>query len=191
VPVTAWTLIRQSVRVALQELIEAEATERIRAALYERTESRYLSEGSMAPLYPDSDNGTDRGDRPRRVATEDPLKARGAPPRQTIRDDRVLITRKLIAWAFMYSLDGLLADEGTEYWQSCFGLPVDPAELKQEIDLCQSAYAHMGRTALRRHSQSLADGRPPVHRHHERRAQGRLLPDSDDGRVGQHHHRRW
>jgi hypothetical protein len=31
--------------------------------------------------------------------------------------------RKLIAWAFMYSLDGLLADEGTEYWQFCFGLP--------------------------------------------------------------------
>jgi hypothetical protein len=26
--------------------------------------------------------------------------------------------RKLIAWAFMYSLDGLLADEGTESWQS-------------------------------------------------------------------------
>jgi hypothetical protein len=25
--------------------------------------------------------------------------------------------RKLMAWAFMYSLDGLLADEGTEYWQ--------------------------------------------------------------------------
>ncbi len=26
--------------------------------------------------------------------------------------------RKLIAWAFMYSLDGLLADEGTEYGSS-------------------------------------------------------------------------
>ncbi|WP_325696069.1 hypothetical protein [Pseudonocardia sp.] len=33
----------------------------------------------------------------------------------------------------MYSLDGLLADEGTEYWQFCFGLPVDPADLKQKI----------------------------------------------------------
>ena len=41
--------------------------------------------------------------------------------------------RKLIAWAFMYSLDGLLADEGTEYWQFCFGLPVDPAALEQKI----------------------------------------------------------
>jgi dihydrofolate reductase len=56
--------------------------------------------------------------------------------------------RKLIAWAFMYSLDGLLADEGTEYWQFCFGLRQDPAELKQKIDLYGSAYAHiMGRTA--------------------------------------------
>jgi dihydrofolate reductase len=55
--------------------------------------------------------------------------------------------RKLIAWAFMYSLDGLLADEGTEYWQFCFGLPVDPADTKQKVGLYQSAYAHiMGRT---------------------------------------------
>ena len=56
--------------------------------------------------------------------------------------------RKLIAWVFMYSLDGLLADEGTAYWQFCFGLPQDPAEQKQKIDLFESAYAHiMGRTA--------------------------------------------
>ena len=34
--------------------------------------------------------------------------------------------RKLIATVFNYSLDGLLADEGTEYWQFCFGLPDDP-----------------------------------------------------------------
>jgi dihydrofolate reductase len=55
--------------------------------------------------------------------------------------------RKLIAWVFMYSLDGLLADEGTEYWQFCFGLPVDPADTKQKIGVYQSAYAHiMGRT---------------------------------------------
>ncbi|GAA3861761.1 dihydrofolate reductase family protein [Leifsonia kafniensis] len=58
--------------------------------------------------------------------------------------------RKLIAWAFMYSLDGLLADEGTDYWKFCFGLPIDPAEQKQKIDLYESAYAHiMGRTAYR------------------------------------------
>jgi dihydrofolate reductase len=56
--------------------------------------------------------------------------------------------RKLIAWVFMYSLDGLLADEGTEYWEFCFGLSQDPADLKQKLDLYESAYAHiMGRTA--------------------------------------------
>jgi dihydrofolate reductase len=56
--------------------------------------------------------------------------------------------RKLIAWAFMDSLDGLLADEGTEYWQFCFGLPVDPAALKRKIGVYQSTYAHiMGRAA--------------------------------------------
>ena len=38
--------------------------------------------------------------------------------------------RKLIAWVFLYSLDCLLADEGTEYWQFCFGLPNDAADLR-------------------------------------------------------------
>lgn len=56
--------------------------------------------------------------------------------------------RKLIATVFNYSLDGLLADEGTEFYQFCFDLiddlPDDPAQL----DFLQSAYAHiMGRTA--------------------------------------------
>jgi dihydrofolate reductase len=57
--------------------------------------------------------------------------------------------RKLIATEFNYSLDGLLADEGTDFWKFCFSLlendePDDPAQL----DFLQSAYAHvMGRTA--------------------------------------------
>ena len=57
--------------------------------------------------------------------------------------------RKLIAAVFNYSLDGLLADEGTEFWDFCFSLPEnnepnDPAQL----DFLRSAYAHvMGRTA--------------------------------------------
>ncbi len=57
--------------------------------------------------------------------------------------------RKLIATVFNYSLDGLLADEGTEFWKFCFDLPEnrepdDPAQL----DFLHSAYAHvMGRTA--------------------------------------------
>lgn len=57
--------------------------------------------------------------------------------------------RKLIATVFNYSLDGFLADEGTEFFEFCFGLPEnrepdDPAHL----DFLQSAHAHlMGRTA--------------------------------------------
>ena len=56
--------------------------------------------------------------------------------------------RKLIAWVFLYSLDGLLADQGTEYWKFCFGLPPDPAETEQKIEVLKSADLHlMGRTA--------------------------------------------
>ncbi len=57
--------------------------------------------------------------------------------------------RKLIATVFNYSLDGLLADEGTEFWKFCFDMPEirqpdDPAHL----DFVQSAYAHvMGRVS--------------------------------------------
>lgn len=59
------------------------------------------------------------------------------------------MTRTLIATIFNYSLDGLLADEGTEYWDFCFGLPEnsqpdDPGHL----DFLRGAAAHvMGRTA--------------------------------------------
>ena len=102
--------------------------------------------------------------------------------------------RKLIATVFNYSLDGLLADEGTEFWTFCFDLPEnrepdDPAQL----DFLQSAYAHiMGRT-LREHRRGDDDNghRPPLRPDPERRAQGRLLADSEDSRLGQHHHRLW
>ena len=71
--------------------------------------------------------------------------------------------RKLIATVFNYSLDGLLADEGTDYWKFCFDLPEnnepdDPAQL----EFLQSAYAHiMGRSAY----ESIAGGmtRSPDH----------------------------
>jgi dihydrofolate reductase len=70
--------------------------------------------------------------------------------------------RKLVAWVFMYSLDGLLADEGTEYWEFCFGLPQDPAEQRQKIDLIGSASAHiMGRTAYEGMAQALPSGGHP------------------------------
>ena len=56
--------------------------------------------------------------------------------------------RKLIAWSSSDSLDGLLADEGTQYWQFCFGLPNEPDGDEQKLDVYQGAYAHlMGRTA--------------------------------------------
>src|SRR5436305_2285466 len=102
--------------------------------------------------------------------------------------------RKLIATVFNYSLDGLLADEGTDFWNFCFDLPEirepdDPAHL----DFLQSAYAHiMGRTAYEAISRSMtttATDHPRRHPH--RRAQGRLLPDAEDARVGHHHDRGW
>ena len=99
--------------------------------------------------------------------------------------------RKLIATVFNYSLDGLMADPDTEFWKFCFSLPEnnqpdDPAQL----DFLRNAYAHvMGRTAYEGISVAMTTNRPPVRRHPERRAQGRLLPDPEDGRLGQHHHR--
>ncbi|MEV6860444.1 dihydrofolate reductase family protein [Streptosporangium subroseum] len=59
--------------------------------------------------------------------------------------------RKLIALVFNYSLDGLLADEGTEFWKFCFDLldqQGGPDHDEQALDFLQSAHAHiMGRTA--------------------------------------------
>jgi dihydrofolate reductase len=57
--------------------------------------------------------------------------------------------RKLIATVFNYSLDGLLADEGTDFWEFCFSLPEnDKPEDPAQLDFLRSAYAHvMGRTA--------------------------------------------
>jgi dihydrofolate reductase len=57
--------------------------------------------------------------------------------------------RKLIATVFNYSLDGLLADEGTEFWTFCFDLPEnrEPDDAAQ-LDFLESADAHLfGRTA--------------------------------------------
>ena len=57
--------------------------------------------------------------------------------------------RKLIATVFNYSLDGLLADEGTEFWKFCFDLPENrEPDDPEQLDFLRSAYAHvMGRTA--------------------------------------------
>jgi len=65
--------------------------------------------------------------------------------------------RKLIATVFNYSVDGLLADEGTEFWKFCFSLPEnrEPDDAEQ-LDFLRSAYAHiMGRTAYEAISRSM------------------------------------
>ena len=51
--------------------------------------------------------------------------------------------RKLIATVFNYSLNGLLADEGTEYYKFCKGLPDDPADVEQGLDFLRSADVHI------------------------------------------------
>jgi hypothetical protein len=71
----------------------------------------------------------------------------------------VLIMRKLIATVFNYSLDGLLADAGTEFWKFCFDLPEirepdDPAHL----DFLQSAYAHEAQGKRQARQECLAAG---------------------------------
>ena len=57
--------------------------------------------------------------------------------------------RTVIATVFNYSLNGLLADEGTEFWDFCFDLPENREPNDQlQLEFLRSAYAHvMGRTA--------------------------------------------
>ena len=65
--------------------------------------------------------------------------------------------RKLIATVFNYSLDGLLADPGTDFWTFCFDLPEnsEPDDAAQ-LDFLESADAHVfGRTAYERISVSM------------------------------------
>ena len=59
------------------------------------------------------------------------------------------MVRQLIATVFNYSLDGLLADEGTDFWRFCFSLPEnDEPDDPAQLDFLRGAYAHlMGRTA--------------------------------------------
>jgi dihydrofolate reductase len=73
-------------------------------------------------------------------------------------DDGGLIMRKLIATVFNYSLDGLLADEGTAFWEFCFSLPEnrEPSDDPAPLEFLQSAHAHiMGRTAYEAIAESM------------------------------------
>ena len=65
--------------------------------------------------------------------------------------------RTLIATVFNYSLDGLLADQGTDFWDFCFSLPEnqDPSE-PANLDFIRNADAHvMGRTAYESISEAM------------------------------------
>jgi dihydrofolate reductase len=67
--------------------------------------------------------------------------------------------RRLIALVFHYSVNGLLADEGTEYYKFCFEL-LDQgggaSDDDESIDFLGGAYAHlMGRTAYEGMSRNL------------------------------------
>jgi len=70
--------------------------------------------------------------------------------------------RKLIATVFNYSLDGLLADEGTDFWDFCFSLPEnrepdDPGHL----EFLRNAYAHvMGRVAYEGTAEAMTTSMP-------------------------------
>ena len=56
--------------------------------------------------------------------------------------------RKLIARMFDYSLDGLIATEGTEFFQFCRDLPDDRAEDARGMEFYAGADLHiMGRAA--------------------------------------------
>lgn len=67
--------------------------------------------------------------------------------------------RKLVALVFNYSLNGLLADEGTEYFKFCFELLDENGGADQDeqtLDLLRGAHAHvMGRTAYEGMSRAL------------------------------------
>jgi dihydrofolate reductase len=54
--------------------------------------------------------------------------------------------RKLVARVFDYSLDGVIATEGTEFWQFCRDIPDDPAEDASGLEFYAGADMHiMGR----------------------------------------------
>jgi dihydrofolate reductase len=56
--------------------------------------------------------------------------------------------RKLVARVFDYSLDGLVATEGTEFYEYCRNLPDDPAEDAKGSEFYAGADMHiMGRAA--------------------------------------------
>ena len=71
--------------------------------------------------------------------------------------------RKIIATVFNYSLDGLLADEGTEFWRFCFSHPeISHPEDPAHLDFLRGAYAHvMGRASYEAIAAAMASSGHP------------------------------
>jgi dihydrofolate reductase len=73
--------------------------------------------------------------------------------------------QKLIATVFNYSLNGLLADEGTDFWRFCFGLLDEHGGADHDertLEFLRGASAHlMGRTAYEGMSGSLPGSEHP------------------------------
>ncbi|RRR98157.1 dihydrofolate reductase family protein [Glycomyces terrestris] len=72
--------------------------------------------------------------------------------------------RRLIATVFNYSLDGLLADEGTEFWKYCFSLPENSnPDAPSQLDFLRNAYAiALGRNSYESIAAAMtADARHP------------------------------
>lgn len=65
--------------------------------------------------------------------------------------------RTLVATVFNHSIDGLLADEGTPFWEFCFSLPENQVPDDAEtLDFVRGADVHlMGRTAYEGMSRAL------------------------------------
>ncbi|MBR7827522.1 dihydrofolate reductase family protein [Actinospica sp. MGRD01-02] len=65
--------------------------------------------------------------------------------------------RKLIATVFNYSIDGLLADENTEFWNFCFSLPENnQPDAPSQLEFVRNADVHvMGRASYEAISEAM------------------------------------
>jgi dihydrofolate reductase len=62
------------------------------------------------------------------------------------RDERECLMRKVVARIFDYSVDGVISEEGTEFFQYCRDLPDDPAQVARTLSFYEQADLHiMGR----------------------------------------------
>lgn len=88
--------------------------------------------------------------------------------------------RTAIARIFDYSLDGVIAGEGTDFFDYCRDLPDDPAQLDRTRDLYEKAAVHiMGRKHYQESAKYFPQARTRLdHRVRQRRHRTRLPPTS-------------